>query len=220
MHATTIEGRDSRQRDLVPSDRLAETNITVVGCGAVGRQAALQLAALGAPHLQLIDFDTVEVENLAPQGFLASDLGRPKIDAVAQQCRAINPGIRIDLFSQRFNRSVPRTDVLFCCVDSISARQRIYEQVRDTAALFLDARMSAEVVRALAVDGSSQGDAYLQTCFEPDQAFTGACTAKSTIYTANIAAGLLVTQFTRWLRRLPIDRDVQLNLLSMELTVS
>lgn len=220
MQLIAIEGRDARQRDLVPPERLTETSITVIGCGAVGRQAALQLAALGAPHLQLVDFDTVEVANLAPQGFLASDLGRPKIDAVAQQCRAINPGIRIDLFSQRFNRSVLRTDAIFCCVDSISARKRIFEQVRDTAALFLDARMSAEVVRVLAVDGRASGDAYLQTCFEPDQAFTGACTAKSTIYTANIAAGLLVTQFTRWLRRLPIDRDVQLNLLSMELTVS
>lgn len=219
MNEPTIEGRDARQRDLVPPDRLAQTSITVIGCGAIGRQAALQLAALGAPHLQLVDFDTVEVENLAPQGFLASDLRRSKVAAVAEQCRAINPAIQIDVFAQRFNRSVPRSDVVFCCVDSISARQRIYEQVRDTAALFLDARMSAEVVRALAVDGGAHGDRYLQTCFAPDQAFTGACTAKSTIYTANIAAGLLVTQFTRWLRRLPVDRDVQLNLLSMELTV-
>jgi sulfur carrier protein ThiS adenylyltransferase len=219
MNESTIEGRDARQRDLVPPDRLAQTSITVIGCGAIGRQAALQLAALGAPHLQLVDFDTVEVENLAPQGFLASDLSRPKVAAVAEQCHAINPASRIDVLINRFNRSVPRTDAVFCCVDSISTRKRIFEQVRHTVDLFLDARMSSEVVRTLAISGSEQGDRYLQTCFTPDQAFAGACTAKSTIYTANIAAGLLVTQFTRWLRRLPIDHDVQLNLLSMELTV-
>lgn len=219
MNETAIEGRDVRQRDLVPPDRLAETTVTVIGCGAVGRQAALQLAALGVPHLQLIDFDTVEIENLAPQGFLATDLKRPKVAAVAEQCHAINPASRIDVFTKRFNRSIPATEVVFCCVDSITTRQRIYEQVRPTTLLFLDARMSAEVIRVLAIDGDAQGDRYLQTCFAQDQAFAGACTAKSTIYTANIAAGLLVTQFTRWLRRLPVDHDVQLNLLSMELNV-
>ena len=219
MTTIAIEGRDARQRDLVPPERLAQTSITVIGCGAVGRQAALQLAALGAPHLQLVDFDSVEVENLACQGFLANDLGRPKVAAVAEQCHAINPAARIDVQISRFNRSIPQTDVVFCCVDSISTRKRIYEQVRHTAELFLDARMSAEVVRALAVKGDAQSDAYLQTCFAPEQVYAGACTAKSTIYTANIAAGLLVTQFTRWLRRLPIDQDVQLNLLTMELTV-
>lgn len=127
-------------------------------------EAALQLAALGASHLLLVDFDTVEVSNLAPQGFLPSELGRPKIEAVAQQCHAINPAIKIDLFNQRFNRSIPQTDVMFCCVDSIQARKRIYEQVRPTAELYLDARMSAEVVRTLAVDGDANGERYLQTC--------------------------------------------------------
>lgn len=219
MQTTAIRGRDARQRDLVPPERLAQTGAAVIGCGAVGRQAALQLAALGAPHLLLVDFDHVAVENLAPQGFLAADLGRDKVAAVAEQCRAINPAIRVDLYPRRFNRSIPQTDVVFCCVDSITARRRIYDQVRPSARLFLDARMSAEVVRTLAVEASEPADRYHQSCFEPTQVFDGACTAKSTIYSANIAAGLLVAQFTRWLRRLPMDHDVQLNLLSMELTV-
>lgn len=219
MPETVLQQRDVRQRDLVPPDRLAQTSITVIGCGAVGRQAALQLAALGASHLLLVDYDTVEVENLAPQGFLAADVDRPKVSAVAEQCYAVNPVSKIDVFISRFNRSIPRTEVVFCCVDHIQTRKLIYEQVQGTTRLFLDARMSAEVVRALAVDGDAYSDRYLQTCFAPEEVFTGSCTAKSTIYTANIAAGLLVTQFTRWLRRLPVDHDVQLNLLSMELTV-
>ena len=105
MPETVLQQRDARQRDLVPPDRLAQTSITVIGCGAVGRQAALQLAALGASHLLLVDFDTVEVENLAPQGFLAADVGRPKVSAVAEQCYALNPASQIDVFISRFNRS-------------------------------------------------------------------------------------------------------------------
>jgi len=37
-----------RQRELVPADRLSEITATVIGVGAIGRQVALQLAAVGA----------------------------------------------------------------------------------------------------------------------------------------------------------------------------
>lgn len=46
-----------RQRDLVPREKLASVLVTVIGVGAVGRQVALQVAAIGAPRMQLIDFD-------------------------------------------------------------------------------------------------------------------------------------------------------------------
>ena len=50
--------RYSRQHDIVPPDRLAECKATVIGVGAIGRQVALQLAAMGIPWLQLVDFDS------------------------------------------------------------------------------------------------------------------------------------------------------------------
>ena len=80
--------------------------------------------------------------------------------------------------------------------------------------------MSAEVVRVLCSDKPAADQRYSQTLFAPEQAFAGSCTAKSTIYTASIAAGLMICQFTRWLRGLPLDRDILLNLLASELTVS
>ena len=55
----TLKNRDLRQRDIVPPDRLAVCRATVVGVGAIGRQVALQLAAIGMPWLQLIDHDSV-----------------------------------------------------------------------------------------------------------------------------------------------------------------
>lgn len=77
-----IQERDARQRDIVPPEQLATVRATVVGVGAIGRQVALQLAAMGVPWLQLIDPDVVEPANLACQGFLESDLGCEKVDAV------------------------------------------------------------------------------------------------------------------------------------------
>jgi len=60
----------------------------------------------------------------------------------------------------------------------------------------------------------------VSTLFAQAEAFHGSCTGKSTIYIANIAAGLMVGQFARWLRGLSVDADLMLNLLSRELVAA
>jgi molybdopterin-synthase adenylyltransferase len=80
--------------------------------------------------------------------------------------------------------------------------------------------MSAEVVRVLTAADAPSRSHYPTTLFTAEQAYAGACTAKSTIFTANVAAGLMLEQFSRWLRSLPIDADLQVNLLSSEMTVA
>lgn len=214
-----LSDRDLRQRDILPPDRLAECRATVIGTGAVGRQVALQLAAIGVPHLQLIDYDTVETVNLAPQGFFADDLGRLKVDCVRDVCRRIHPEIHIEVLPERFRRSTPVGSVLFCCVDSVTTRRHIWEAVKDQVRFFADGRMSAEVIRILAACDSASRSHYPSTLFSQDQAFAGACTAKSTIFTANLAAGFMLEQFARWLRNLPVDADTTVNLLAGEMSV-
>jgi sulfur carrier protein ThiS adenylyltransferase len=83
--------------------------------------------------------------------------------------------------------------------------------------LFVDGRMSAEVIRVLAADRPASDSYYATMLFAEAEAFAGSCTAKSTVYTASIAAGLMLSQFTRWLRELPVDRDTSLNLLAGEM---
>jgi sulfur carrier protein ThiS adenylyltransferase len=43
--------RYSRQKDIVPADRIANCKATVIGVGAIGRQVASQLTAIGIPWL-------------------------------------------------------------------------------------------------------------------------------------------------------------------------
>ena len=79
--------------------------------------------------------------------------------------------------------------------------------------------MLAEVIRILVVADATGRDYYPTTLFGQSEAQTGRCTARSTIYAAAIAAGLMVHQFTRWLRGMPVDRDGSLNLLAGEWTL-
>jgi len=212
--------RDLRQRSILPPQALASCSATVIGIGAVGRQVALQLAAVGVPKIQLVDFDIVEPVNLAAQGYLEADLGRMKVQATAAVCRQINSAVEIVVEPERFRRSKTHVgNVLFCCVDSIDTRKLIWEAVQDRVRFFVDGRMSAEVIRVLAVGDGEHRKAYSQSLFPGSEAFTGSCTARSTIFAANICAGLMVSQFSRWLRKMPVDSDLTLNLLASEMSV-
>ena len=209
--------RYSRQAALVPRERLEAMEAAVVGVGAVGRQAALQLAAMGAPSLRLVDFDTVEESNVASQGYWESDIGRPKVEATASACRLANPEMDVAEVNGRFRRSMEIGQAVFCCVDSIAVRRLVWESVKHRAAFFCDARMSAEALRVLAVAGDAGRSHYPTTLFRAEEAHRGACAARSAIYAASIAAGLMLAQFARWLRGLPTDADLQFNILTSEL---
>ena len=211
--------RYSRQADIVPRDRILDCKATVIGVGAIGRQVAIQLTAIGVPVLQLIDFDHVDISNLATQGYMHKDLDQPKVDVTAEFVRQINCDLQVEVILDRFKRSTPFGNCVFCCVDKIEARKHIWDAVKDKANFFVDGRMSAEVLRVITACDEQGREYYPQTLFTPQEAHAGPCTAKTTIYCANVAAGFMLAQFTKYLRLLPVDPDIQLNLLASEINV-
>jgi molybdopterin/thiamine biosynthesis adenylyltransferase len=215
-----MNSRFERQEDLVPQERLPNLTVTVIGVGAIGRQVALQLAAIGVQRLQLIDFDMVELTNTVTQGYFQDDIGLDKVEAAGNVVQRSSPGIVLEIVKDRYRPKHRTGEAVFCCVDSISARGAIWKAIKDRCRFWADGRMLGEVIRILAVAGEQGREHYPTTLFEQSDAQPGRCTARSTIYTANIAGGLLVHQFARWLRGLPVDRDATFNLLAGELMVA
>ena len=214
-----VNERFSRQADIVPRERILDCRATVIGVGAIGRQVAIQLTAIGVPQLQLIDFDHVDISNLASQGYMQKDIERPKVDATAEFVRDINYDLQVEVVLDRFRRTMPVGNCVFCCVDSVATRKHIWDAVKDKVNFFCDGRMSAEVLRVITACDEPGRKHYPQTLFAAEQAHTGPCTAKTTIYCANIAAGFMLAQFTKYLRLLPVDPDIQVNLLASEINV-
>ena len=214
-----MSDRFSRQADIVPRERILDCTATIIGVGAIGRQIALQLTAIGVPHLQLIDFDHVETSTLATQGFMQKDLKRPKVDVTAEFVREMNNDLVVEVILERFKRSTPVGNSVFACVDSIEIRKLIWDAVKDKVSFYCDGRMSAEVLRIITACDEKGREYYPQTLFTAQQAHAGPCTAKTTIYCANIAAGFMLAQFTKYLRLLPVDPDIQVNLLASEINV-
>ena len=134
------EDRFVRQSELVPRDRLVGTGCTVIGVGAVGRQLALQLAAIGARRLQLVDFDEVDVTNVTTQAYLADDVGRPKVLAAADAIRKVDPGINVETVQDRYRSRLEIGEAVFCCVDSIAARGAIWRSASNRCRFWADAR--------------------------------------------------------------------------------
>jgi sulfur carrier protein ThiS adenylyltransferase len=217
---TGVNTRFERQEGLVPRELLQQLSVTVIGVGAIGRQVALQLAALGMARLQLTDFDKIEPTNITTQGYPSSQLGWSKVTATASAVQLIDPEIEVEVIEDRFRPQQAVGDVVFCCVDSITARAAIWRSAGSRCRFWCDGRMLAEVMRILTV-ADDQGRAhYPTTLFQQAEAQTGACTARGVIYTAGIAAGLMLHQFCRWLRQQPVDCDLSLNLLASELVVA
>jgi molybdopterin-synthase adenylyltransferase len=212
-----MSDRFERQADLVPQDRTADLVCTVIGVGAVGRQVALQLAAVGVRRLQLVDFDRVEPSNLTTQGYFQADLGRMKVEATREAVLRLDPDVRVEPVGDRFRPKYRTGEAVFCCVDSISAREAIWRAAGRSCRFWADGRMLGEVLRVLVAADEAGRDHYPTTLFRQQEAQPGRCTARSTIYAAGICAGLMLHLCTRWLRDVRVERDLSLNLLAAEL---
>lgn len=215
----TKADRFEKQGEIVPRSAIVQCPCTIVGCGAIGRQVARMLAAIGVPRLKLIDFDTVDESNVTTQGYSYHDVGEPKPDALRRYLLNHYSDVEVACIGDRFRRKYMGDAAVFCCVDKIAARETIWNGQPPDTLFWADGRMLGEVLRILAASRSTEGDweYYPRTLFREAEAQVGRCTTHSTIFASEICAGFMVHQFTRYLRGIPVDRDVMIPLLAGEI---
>jgi len=111
---------------------LQAATVGVAGCGGIGSNAAVALARAGVGTLILFDHDQVETSNLNRQYFFQADVGRPKVEALADHLWAINPDLQLELHRQRLTREqVPAllaaADLLIEAFDLAESKQWLIE---------------------------------------------------------------------------------------------
>lgn len=123
----------TKSYDFFKPDMLRE-RIHIIGCGSVGSVVAENLARFGITKISLYDFDHVEAHNIVNQMFTQEDVGKLKVQAVAELLEKINPEIKSDLkifdkgyIGQRLSGHV------FLCVDNIELRRQIAEACKGNA---------------------------------------------------------------------------------------
>ena len=110
---------------------MLDGRVHIIGCGAVGSTIAENLARFGITKMTLWDFDTVEAHNVANQMFRATDIGKLKVDALAEMLAEINPEITADLKLEKAGWKGQRlSGYVFLAVDSIDLRREITEKFK------------------------------------------------------------------------------------------
>ena len=78
--------------------RILESAVVgIAGAGGLGSNCAAHLVRAGVKRLVIADFDAVSESNLNRQFFFRDQLGRKKVDALAENLRRIEPDLKLDL---------------------------------------------------------------------------------------------------------------------------
>ncbi|MEM4251617.1 MAG: ThiF family adenylyltransferase [Candidatus Bathyarchaeia archaeon] len=76
--------------------KLRESRVLIAGAGAIGNEAAKNLAMLGIRRFTIVDYDAVEISNLSRMLFFDSaDSGRPKSEVLAKKLHHKFPHLEI-----------------------------------------------------------------------------------------------------------------------------
>lgn len=103
--------------------------IHIIGCGSVGSTIAENLARFGIKNMTLYDFDVVEPHNIANQMFTSEDIGKPKVQALAEYLEKINPAITdgLKIVDKGWTPGRRMAGYIFLAVDNIDLRREILQ---------------------------------------------------------------------------------------------
>tara|TARA_R110001599_G_scaffold61708_9_gene171724 strand:+ start:6585 stop:7325 length:741 start_codon:yes stop_codon:yes gene_type:complete len=114
--------------DVEGQEALLRSRVLIVGMGGLGCPVALYLAASGVGELHLADDDTVDLSNLQRQiAHGSADIGRGKVDSVAESIHALNIDIRVVPHSVRLSgealvEAVAGVDLVVDASDNFTTR--------------------------------------------------------------------------------------------------
>lgn len=113
---------------------MLKARVHIIGCGAIGSTVAENLVRFGITKITLYDFDKVESHNIANQMFRTTDIGKLKVDALAEYLAEINPDCKADLKLVREGWTGQRlSGYVFLCVDNIELRRKIATSCKDNS---------------------------------------------------------------------------------------
>jgi molybdopterin-synthase adenylyltransferase len=207
------------RQTLIPGwdqDRLRNSTILIVGCGALGSSVALHATRVGIGHILLVDPDTIEEHNLENQCYDERDLGKPKVIALKERIEAIDSTILVDVFVARIEEVYApiKPDAIFGCLDNVAARHFLnFVAVRD-ATVLIDGGIDGLRGQVKTV---VPGTSACQSCYPMlhETARRASCSSNpvpSTYVIASIVAGLQVNQFLKKILRKDFHSYVQVDL--------
>lgn len=185
----------TRQSDLIPMDTL-DQRITVVGAGAVGSWVVICLTKMGLTNVKVFDDDIITIENMNSQCYPYKGIGEAKVKVLRSMVKSF-ANTEIEVVQGRYEDGMPLEGIVISAVDSMGARKLIWENAKKKGSkveMVIDPRMGAETSLLYIMNPHDPKDvaSYEKTLYSDKDAVQERCTAKATIYCANLLAGQVV----------------------------
>jgi sulfur carrier protein ThiS adenylyltransferase len=115
-------------------EKVKECTVGIAGAGGVGSVVAIALARIGIGRIIIADNDVVEPSNLNRQQFFIDQLGQPKVKAIKDNLKRINPYVRVVTHRRRLTKkNIPgifrKVDVLIEAFDTADQKELIISVV-------------------------------------------------------------------------------------------
>lgn len=193
-------------------NEIQKARIIIAGIGGIGSNVAFQLARMIPANLTLYDDDNVEMVNMAGQLYSYSNIGKFKVNAMADMIYNYTSMKQILAVQSKFTSDKEPGDIMICGFDNMRARKTFFNSwcnhISDksveerTKCLYLDGRLSMDTLQILCIRGDDQYNIdryereFLFTDYEADATV---CSMKQTTYLACMIGSLMVNLFTNFI---------------------
>lgn len=201
----------SRFSSAVWFEEIQKKIVTLAGVGGIGSYVGFLLARMKPKSLFIYDDDIVEFANMSGQLYSREDVGKKKVNALADMVSRYAMYDSIFAIAERFTNNCEASDIMICGFDNMQARRTFFNKwlshVRSKSeedkkhCLFIDGRLAAEELQVFCIQGN---DAYNITnyhdnfLFSDEEADTTICSYKQTTFMANMIGSIIVNLFTNF----------------------
>ncbi len=121
--------------------RFEDARVLIAGLGNIGSQLA-SLLAHSVAAMRLVDRDVVEARNLQNQHFGPEDVGRAKVDAIADRLQRQAPNLHVERRNSDLEDlpggDFADIDLVFGALDSLAARRALSEKAYPLRVAYID----------------------------------------------------------------------------------
>ena len=214
--------KNSRFSDIVSN--MNDYSYHILGCGAIGSSAAMQLARMGAENFALYDGDVVEQPNIGVSQYNIKDVGKNKVDCLYHHIINITGNKKtVDKYFGKFpedNEYIPMSqhnDIIILGFDSMKSRLDAVTHIsksRIKPFAIIDGRMGAEHYQQYVLPKPTLKN-YLKTWYPDGDSDPEPCTMKATSYCSNMSGSFICNAVRKLITFQPYDKAFSFNFPTM-----
>lgn len=196
-------------------NEIQKQRIIIAGIGGIGSNLVFQIARMIPANITIYDDDIVENVNMAGQLYSCRDVGRAKVNAIANMVQSYTTMRQINAIKDKFADNTEAGDIMMCGFDNMRARKTFFNSwvnhvlekpdAEKKKCLFLDGRLSMTTLQILCIRGDDWHDIdryRREFLFKDSEADETVCSMKQTTYLACMIGSLMTNLFTNFVANL------------------